>query len=192
MKKILCTRIQALLLAVALGSGAAYGVPITGSIGFTGPYTANNSDLTLATTLTFGTVEVTGVHDGAFSGIATGTVATTPASLTVNQPGVVLPAGAIWSVGGFALTLSAIVETFNSANTLNLEGIGTITGPAGFDPTPGIWVGTFNVAGTNFTFSASSSSTASPVPEGGTSLALLGIGLIAVGLVYRRFSPVRG
>jgi hypothetical protein len=172
-----------ILLALSLGT-AAHALPITGSIGFTGPYTANNDNLTLATTLTFGTVEVTGVHDGDFSGIATGTVATTPAFLSVNPT--VLPATPIWEVGGFALTLSSLVEIGNTPTSLTLEGFGEINA-VGFDPTPGYWVGTFNRAGTNFTFSASSNAEPVAVPDGGASAVLLGTGLIAVGLATRRF-----
>jgi hypothetical protein len=178
-----------LILAAALATGsAALAAPITGSIGFTGAYSASNpAALTAANTLTFGTVTVTGAHDGSFSGIATGTVAATPTSITVNGAGdaVAITGGfaiPIWSVGGFALNLSSIFENpGNTLDSITVKGTGTLTG-GGLDPTVGIWIGTFNSAGTNFTFSASSAA----VPDGGSTAAFLGLALLGMFYYFKR------
>jgi hypothetical protein len=174
---------------------AAFALQISGSIGFTGSYTASNpADLTALNTLTFGTTTVNGVHDGAFSGIAGGTVATTPVSLTVNQAANAVsinPGGAaIWSVGGFSLVLSSIFENpGNTYDSIVIKGVGTISGNA-YEATNGTWIGTFNSAGTNFTFSASATAIPSNpgpgVPDGGSTSILVGISLLTLGYLRRR------
>lgn len=185
-------------LALALGS-SALAVPITGAIGFVGDYTPNNQNLQLATSISFGAITTDGSSTGSFAGIANGTAVTVFSPLLVNQgpvgntanTGTVLPGSAIWTVGGFSLTLSSLIEQFNSANSLNLYGVGTLTGPAGSDPTPGEWVATFNRSGggtnVNFTFSASSSAIGA-VPEGGATAALLGLSMLSLGFMRRFFA----
>ena len=169
------------ILALTVGS-AAFAAQINGSLGFTGSYTSDNNNLTLANSFTFGTVTTNGVHTGDFAGIVNGSAVVTPVALDVNPE--VLPAGAIWSVGGFSLTLSSLAETFNNANTLSLQGYGTISG-AGFDDTAGEWVASFTKSGSSFTFSANSSAMPS-VPDGGMTAVMLGAGLLGLGVLARR------
>ena len=168
----------------------SFALPISGSIGFTGPYTVNNSDLTIATSIIFdngGVNQITtvGVSTGSFAGIAEGTAVTMFTPLQVNgvDDFVTLPAGPIWSVGGFSLTLTSISEQFNSSNSLNLYGVGVLSDGNSANDSMGEWIATFNRSGTNFTFSASSSTS---VPDGSTTVILLGLGLAAIGVVSRR------
>ena len=181
------TFLKTLGLFAALTS-ISFALPISGSIGFTGPYMANNSNLTLATSISFdngGVNQITtdGVSTGSFAGIAEGTAVTMFTPLQVNGPGVTLPDGPIWSVGGFSLTLTSIGEQFNSSNSLNLYGVGVLSDGNSANDSIGEWIATFNRSGTNFTFSASSSTS---VPDGSTTVILLGLGLAAIGVVSRR------
>ena len=198
MKSVILKSVSSLALVLALNSATALAVPISGTIGFTGPYVANNSNLTAATQITFSNSGLTqivtdGSASGSFAGIASGTPVTMFTPLIVNQPGVVLPNGPIWSVGGFSLTLSSLGEVFNNANILALQGAGSITSTSlGLDTTPGTWVATFNNATsgavTNFTFSASSAANPAGVPEGGSTAVLLGLALVSLGSVSRRLT----
>lgn len=185
--------LKSLKLAGLIGllTSLSFGAPITGSIGFTGPYTANNTNLTLATELSFdntldseNNVRVSGNHTGSFSGIATGSNVIMFTPLQVNGAGdaVVLPGGPIWSVGGFSLTLTSIWEEFNNAGTLNIKGYGTFSDGDVENNSFGEWIATFNTSSDNFTFSASSSA----VPDGGTTAILLGFGFLAIGALARR------
>jgi hypothetical protein len=85
--------------------------------------------------------------------------------IAVNPAGA-LPAGPIWSVGGFSLTLSSITQDplYTTPASIQLSGMGTITGP-GFDPAPGNWLATFNTI--SGTYSYSFSSGASPCTVSG-------------------------
>lgn len=175
------------LSALIFGASAVSGIPITGSIGFTGPYTSNNPDLTLATSLAFANsgpsqIVTSGIASGSFAGVLPGTPVTMFTPLVINQPGVVLPGSAIWAVSGFSLTLTSLAETFNSSNTLNLFGKGVLSDGNPLNNSIGDYVATFNTSGVNFTFSASSSA----VPEAGTTAAMLGACLLALGVFARR------
>lgn len=186
MKNSLLTSLKLLGLS-AVFSTLALAAPVTGSIGFTGPYVANDGDLTVATSISFANSGVNqivtdGNHTGSFAGIATGTAVTMFTPLVVNQPGVVLPGGPIWSVGGFSLTLTSIWEVYNDSSSLLLKGMGVLSDGNAADDSIGEWIGTFNKSGTNFTFSASSSS----IPDGGTTAVLLGLGLVGLSVIARR------
>jgi hypothetical protein len=190
MKSSLLTSIKALGLLAALTS-VSFALPITGSIGFVGPYSANNPDLTLATQISFNNtvnpatdIQVSGLHTGSFASVMTGSHVTMFTPLQVNglMDAVTLPGGPIWSVGGFSLTLTSIWETFNDDSTLNIRGVGVLSNGNEADDSIGAWVATFNTAGENFTFSAS----ATAVPDGGTTAMLLGAALLAIGAFARR------
>lgn len=192
MKTSLGKSISVLAMALALTS-AAFAVPVNGSIGFTGPYTANDPNLTLATQISFansGPTQITtdGTVSGSFAGIAAGTPVTMFTPIVINQgggpnpTGVTLPGGSIWSVGVFSLTLTSLVEQFNTAQTLVLYGVGTLSNGNPADNSIGDWVATFSRSGSSFTFAATSSS----VPDGGSTALLLGLGLLGLGALARR------
>jgi hypothetical protein len=66
-------------------------------------------------------------------------------------------------------------------NTLELKGTGTLMA-TGFDNTPGTWIFTGNQGGGTFSYS---SSNAARVPDGGASIALLGLSILGLGGVSR-------
>ena len=80
-------------------------------------------------------------------------------------------------------TLSVVSQ---SSAVLVLTGTGTFIAP-GFDATPGTFVLTGQTAGgSSFSFSASQAATG--VPDGGATLALLGLGMLGLGYVRRRIN----
>jgi len=92
--------------------------------------------------------------------------------------------------GILTFNLTSVSVSFQSASQLGLLGIGTFTGMAGFDPTPG----TFNFTGQgsagSFTFSATQTATPATVPDGGSTAALLGSALVAFGMLRRKISNI--
>jgi hypothetical protein len=178
-------------VALALMTGYVKAVQINGGISFAGDYRPVNgvgavvTDLTLATAMKFGPDAILGIGktvvvqtSGDFSSVPISSTATIASPLAVNPP--VLPAGAIWSVGGFSLTLTTISETAVEASTLSLTGVGTLTGP-GFTPTQGTFVATFNTL--SGTYSWSFSSGAASVPHTVSGVVSCPSGKSAAGIV---------
>jgi hypothetical protein len=187
----------AVFLAVAQTTQA---IPITGSISLHGDETAFtgtggagsvDGDLSTAKSIVFNAVVVSSspAPTGSFAGLGGLTVTMAP-FLNVNPAA--LPAGAIWSVGGFSLTLSTLNTLFASATSLTLYGTGTFSDGAPADSTAGDWTATFTSSGAGspggVTFGFNSSSSAiSTVPDGGTTAMLLGGALAGLGLLKRKF-----
>jgi hypothetical protein len=175
-------------------------VPFTGSISFNGNMTAYTgtagsgpiaSDFTTAHSIVFGTTYVSAGANGSFSGIPQGaTVTSVYSPLQINNPTLgqaVLPASSLWAVGGFTFTLSTLIEPFCSPNIFILQGVGTFhDNGAVYSDTTGTWSATFTSASANtgVTFSWNSSSAAVPppnvTPDSGTSVLLLGMGVLAL------------
>lgn len=94
-----------------------------------------------------------------------------------------------WQVGGFTFDLlsSTEITTQNPDQALAVLGLGVISGN-GFDPTPGVWAfvvtnaGGKNRADGTFTFQASNRT----IPDGGTSIALLGVSLLGLHGIRRK------
>ena len=171
MKKLTKTLLAIGLLAIA---GTAAAVPITGSIGFSGAYTHDGTNLADATTIdvTGDQATVTGIVDGSFAaeGIVAGDIAVYHDF--VFDP-VTVPVIDLWNISGFSFDLNNMVVDFQSSSLLALSGSGAIS-HTGYDTTFGTWTFTANQSGSNFTFSSSTA------PEPGVVL-LLGAGLIGIG-----------
>jgi hypothetical protein len=179
------------LLSCALFGQQAQGALVQGNINFAGSVRYDTQSLATATQVTTwfdvfhnaGFSNVTGGGTGDFAGIAPGTQA------TMGQPWIFnpnLPLNALWSVGGFTFDLTSSTIVNQDATDLTIEGIGIVSGN-GFDPTPMNWMFTSqNAGGQNrqeFSFSANSNS----VPDGGSTVALLGLGLTCVWMIRRKF-----
>jgi hypothetical protein len=177
----------AVFLAVAQTSSA---VPITGNIGFSGSVQLNSGSVATATTAVnwFGTVVTPNSTSGTFLaslGSAGGQAVTiaSPWSFT---------SGAIanfWSVGSaptFTFNLLSSSVASNDGTFLNVVLVGTVSA-IGFDTTA--FTGTFQVANppangiTTFTERLSFNS----VPDGGTTVMLLGAALSGMALIKRKF-----
>ena len=156
----------------------AAAIPIAGEISFTGKYTLDNADLALATAFTsFSNVLVS---DGTGDYVGT-TGASVNYSPFVFDPLAASGVTPLWefTLGGTAYSfdlLSVSVMTPRNPYFLVLNGSGTAN-ITGFDSTPGEWILSANSFGTTFSFSASNQA---HVPEGGATIALLGLALVGV------------
>ena len=194
MKFTLHSILGAVCLAIGvLGSqSTASAVAITGSLAFGGSATPQNAlnqttpDLRNATQIAFGTTFVTGVS-GTFASFVTPFISpVTMAPLLKFASPQNVPLNPFYTVGGFTFALNTINvgPDPTTATTLSLSGRGTFTGN-GFDATQGTYqlqIGT--QGGVVFSFQANSMA----IPDGGTTVALLGLGLVAIEIGRRTLS----
>jgi hypothetical protein len=162
---------------------------IMGNIDFVGGVHLDNVNLGSATTVAtwFDISQNPGhstvlIADGSFSGILPGTQADMFNGWVFN-PSTATPG--LWSVGGFTFDLVSATVMNQSNFFLNVLGSGTIHG-IGLDDTPGTWSFTVdNSSGlphVRFGFAAENNS----VPDGGITVALLGIALVGVEVLRRK------
>jgi hypothetical protein len=165
-------------------------IPITGQIDLTGTATADNSDFLAAHEFTsFSGVTVGGLPSGTYAGVADGQAVSMP-SPVVFAPTPNLPVSPLWT-----FTIGATTYDFNltslsvgpiSANSIQLDGSGTLQ-VTGYTDTPGSWILNASSYGSD-TFTFESSNTAAGVPDGGTTVLLLGASLTGLALIKRRLA----
>jgi hypothetical protein len=177
------------VLSCAVFSQQAQATSIQGTIEFAGSvHFDTNSLATAHRVVTWydinnnaGFSSVAPSSTGNFSGILAGTQATM-AQLWIFNPST--PTPGLWSVGGFTFDLLSSTIVTQNANFLTITGSGIVSGN-GFDPTDMEWsFSTQSSAGrprVKFSFSAD----ATAVPDGGTTVMLLGAALGALGLARR-------
>jgi hypothetical protein len=179
--------VLALLVAtfVRVSIHDADGVPINGSIGFSGTAVGTQSGGT--STLTFNNPMSVTSSTGDYSGVALGTPANwAPINWSGSGPGAILVPGpqVEWQFTAngtsFRFTLASLQSATMSSGAVNLHatGILTMTGAINRDPTNG----TFNVQGTgnNFVFTIGQA-----VPETGSAVALLGLAVVGLEMLRR-------
>jgi hypothetical protein len=88
-------------------------------------------------------------------------------------------------VGGFTFDLNAGAAVGHFGNAVTVIGTGTISGH-GFTPTPGEYI--FSAQNVSSSFSFSSSTGATPTPDAGTTLALLGLGMMGLGTIRHKLA----
>jgi len=180
------------LAAMVIAGGfalSAQATPITGILNIAGTANFNTSSLTTASSATFSDVLVLGGNSGTFAGFAVGTPVVM-ASYTFDPSTMT---NGLWSVNGFTFNLtSSVVQTPRSTTFLSISGVGIITGPEGFDATPGVWAfSTQNAGGhPHDTFSFSANTVGGAVPDSGMTLALLGAGLMGLAAFRAKFGKV--
>ncbi|MEI6656047.1 MAG: VPDSG-CTERM sorting domain-containing protein [Verrucomicrobiota bacterium] len=188
-----------LLVALALGS-ATHAAQISGSItigsinpsGVTLQDGLGNPTVSLTSARgvkSWGNVSITGAS-GSFSIIpnATTPLMTAPWIFTPSTPLV-----GLWSVtgGGETFTfdlLSSTVAT-QTPDFLSVTGTGTVKGAGAitYTNTPGVWRFSTQAGDAGGLFSWSASTVATPVPDGGTTMALFGLSLLGLYGVHRKF-----
>jgi hypothetical protein len=89
-------------------------------------------------------------------------------------------------VDGFSYDLDTSTVVLQNADFLIITGTGTIMGN-GFDATPGTWSFTSQSPDANGVFSFSASGDFQGVPDGGITAALLGVSLVGMELLRRKF-----
>jgi hypothetical protein len=164
---------------------SAQATPITGMLNIGGTATFDTHSLATAHSATFSDALVLGGNSGDFAGFAVGTPVVM-ASYTFDPSTIT---NGLWSVNGFTFNLtSSVVELPRSTTFLSITGTGIVTGPAGFDATPGEWAFTSQNAGghphSTFSFSANTTT----VPDGGMTMALLGTGLMGLAAFRAKFA----
>lgn len=176
--------------ALALGMACAvHATPINGSIGFTGTYVQNGGtlgNLASATSMSISTVSVSS-STGDLSGSGAPVTFATP--IGVNGSGPSLVSLQLWSATKGLITYSLVVtseaQTFTSGIQLNLAGSGTLMDGTLADNTAGTWQIGFGVSGSSFTWQSTS---ASNLPDGGTTAMLLGAALSGLALIRRKLA----
>lgn len=172
-------QVSLLLGAVILVAGSVNAVPISGEVHFVGSFSpAGGTGLCDATGLSFGNPSYVLTSSGTFSSLAAfSTAIFNSISFAPVSPSPVT----LWTAGDFTFALENVAIDLQSATQLNLSGTGMLTGPAGYDPTPGTW--NFQGGGSaGFTFRTDNNAT---VPDGGSALLLLGVALAGIGACRR-------
>ena len=153
---------------------------ITGSINLSGLVQYDTGDLNTADAITKSGTK-TGAVDGSFGGIALGTAAPFSGSWKFD-PSTAMPG--LWSVGGFTFDLMTSTIVNQGGGSLTLSGSGVVSS-IGFDATVGAWTFTSTSSRNGkFTFVAGNGA----VPDGGSALALLGIALLGIEALRRKFA----
>jgi hypothetical protein len=177
--------IAGVITAMAVTSVQA--IPIVGGISLSGDYTVNaGGNLNTATAfLTFTGVEVTSMGG---SYVGSGVTLTTPGSVTMNifsfNPFPALGLSPLWTTVSGTLAsfdLLSLISVVQGGDALTLRGTGMLY-LAGYDATPGSWLFTANQGGGSFSFSSSNSS----IPDGGSTVMLLGAALSALALLRKK------
>lgn len=174
----------AIVCGVLFTSSPAQALPITGGIifgGGIGPVadwaTVNAIDINYAFALCPDGGGCTGSFDGAGVGLATYN------DFSFNPlGGSITP---LWSFAGFSFNLTNITMITRTARGIVLTGFGTLFGN-GYDPTPAAWSFSADQTGV---FGFSSTTSAAPpvvVPDSGSTLILLGAGLLALAFARSR------
>lgn len=174
------------LAAAGMMTLSTQAVPIVGSIGFTGEYTQNGGtlgNLASATSMTIDTHIIT-TTSGDFVGAGAPSTFATP--IWVNA-GVGANVGLqLWSVTvagvSYTLDITTSIQSFTSADQLNIKGSGTME-RNGLDATGGTWQLGFGVSGASFTWQGTS---AANVPDGGSTLILLGSAIVGLFGIARK------
>ncbi|MBC8094496.1 MAG: hypothetical protein H7Y43_01670 [Akkermansiaceae bacterium] len=177
--------------AALLTISSVQAVQITGTIRMAGSVTLNTTDLSTAdNTTAFGVVFVT-TGDGSYTGTA-GNLVTwknfgwNPSTAPVND---------LWKFtylgNAYTFDLANITSVSQSVTDLVVKGKGTVEISGGFyDPTFADW--SFSITDTSggtsgsFVFGFSDSNTA--IPDGGTTVMLLGAALSTLGLIRRKIA----
>lgn len=198
----LTSKIAAIFAVIALASTAHAAPMMTGGISLGGTYTTDNEDLSLATKLWIGPADI-GNATGTFA--AEGLGFNDPASFAASNPlifsPITLPGGELFNFGDggdaggdgianrFSFHLLTLAEQGTTTSTvLTLFGTGFFLDSTNeYGKTYGTWLATLDREGTGnqATFGFSSSSTTTRVPDGGSTVALLGLSFLGLGGVSR-------
>jgi len=188
--------VLAVLAAAALTLVSARADQITGDIDFAGQAFFDTTSLATATHVSnFKTMAGFGLDQSALVTDATGSFATTVVvgdiaffpSLYQFNPSA--PATPLWTVGGFTFDLTSSTVVLQNSQFLVIKGVGILTGN-GFDATMGVWAFTSQQADgspqTSFSFSANTAAVPDQVPDGGSTVTLLGAAVVGVAALRRK------
>lgn len=158
----------------------------------------NGSSFVTATAFTgFEDVTVGGPSSlsGAYAGTSGSVVTVTP--FTWSPPTASTPINPLWTFAydgdTYSFDLTVLHVDYTSPTDLLLSGLGTaiITGPGtAYLPTTGSWNFSSQSQGqTSFTYSSTTTVPGSSVPDGGSTVAMLGTAMIGLVILRRRQKP---
>ncbi len=168
---------SAVLLAFAINS-VAVADPISGAITFAGGVTLDTASAGTATKVTAWANPTVQSVAGDFSVLAVGTPVTFSAPWSFNSGAL----NNLWSVGGFSFDLVSSSVVFQGFGAVVVSGTGWFNGP-GLTSALGDWSFTSQDPAAKGVFSFSASQ---QVPEGGTTVLMLGVSLVALSFAARR------
>lgn len=182
------------IVAAVAVTTAVQAIPISGTISMGGEANLDNSDLSQATSVTSWPLVYVVADSGAFSIVPDFSLVNMSSSTWTFSPAPGLALSDLWNVGGFTFDFQSDTVT-QTANFLTIIGYGTISGN-GYDPTAFEWELSAEDPSTGgpiqFTFSATAEPTSdgngNSVPDGGLTVALLGLGLAGVEGMRRKLS----
>jgi hypothetical protein len=190
---VLVTLAAVLSCSVFCEQAQAIANPINGSIQFFGDATPSGASPGAPTTITFNGPWHTLNGLGTYAGVPLGVnAAFSNFGFTGDGVGAALsapPIAPLWSFssGGvnYSFDLHTLTDGHTTTGSMSFSGTG-IAHATGFDDTFASWA--LQGAGTNFALRISTSTTTAigAVPEGGTTMALFGIGLAAILFLRRR------
>ncbi|HEV2330304.1 MAG TPA: VPDSG-CTERM sorting domain-containing protein [Verrucomicrobiae bacterium] len=180
------------IVAAMVAVTSVQAVPINGTIAMGGELNLNTSSPSTATSVSSWPLVYVVADSGSFGSISAFTMVNMSATPWVfsPQPGVAL--NNLWNVGGFQFDFAGDTVSQSGA-FLDITGTGTMSGN-GYDPTTFNWnLGLEQPVTTGpmeFTFSAAAGASAggSPVPDGGLTVAFLGLALAGVEGLRRKLS----
>jgi hypothetical protein len=178
----------AAICAAILAAPGAQANQITGSIGFDGSgVTINSVILATATSFSISSPAVN-TTTGVYNAVPSGDSNVTFNGFVFSPP--VSSITPLWTftVGTtvYSFDATTVSSTFNSAlDSWEMGGAG-IAMITGFDDTPGTWNVNLSETGDSFVFDSSAGSVAS-VPDGGSTLMMLGSALLVLGVSGRKF-----
>ena len=181
------------ILTAVTVTTVVHAVPISGTISMGGEATLDNSDLSQATTVTGWPLVYVVADSGAFTSVSDFTFVNM-SSPWIFSPAPGVPLTDLWNVGGFQFNFQTDTVT-QTKDFLTIIGYGTITGN-NYDPTAFEWELSAEEPSTGgpvqFTFSATAEPTSgsSQVPDGGFTVAFLGLALAAVEGFRRKVSKI--
>jgi hypothetical protein len=178
----------AVVAAVAAAlSPSVQAVPITGVIGFSGTAQLDGSSVGTSTqVISWGADNVTGIANGSFAGLS-GSPVTLAAPWLFNSGSL----SSFWAVGGFTFNLASSTVFLNSQGFLSILLTGTVvSGNPNFDATA--FTGRVTIqdpsTGNGRTFNYTESLSFQSVPDGGTTVLLLGAALSGLALLKRKLA----
>ena len=180
------------LLFVGAAAQQAQAIAITGAISMAGGLTSNTGNLSTATAITSFTGVITTTTSGTYAPILPATSVTTTNGfqfLPILNPAPVT----VWSFAFLGSTYSFELTTVqsvlqgldvNSNPFLNISGFGILKA-TNFDDTYGSYIFSANQGGNTVSFSSSNVAT-NRVPEGGSAVAMLGMGLLGLAAARKK------
>jgi hypothetical protein len=180
------------MVAATLAVASVQANPISGTISMGGELNLDNSSFSSATEVTSWPLVYVVADSGSFNSVSPMSLVTMSSSPWVFSPAPGVALNSLWSVGGFTFNFSSDTVSI-SGNFLDISGNGTITDSSS-DSAAFVWNLSLEQpttgGPTEFTFSAGTTAAGGGgtgnVPDGGLTLAMLGIAFAGIEIFRRK------